>query len=1334
MILQDLTPRFINILISYVRALQLRMKSFDRNTMHLNANDLDNQEKLKRELQSERCSAKLENLAAALLGQLLGLSIPVAKSGFQHGGDAGPAGRQGRRFRIECKKYSDKTSLSDRELLGEIDQALARDNALEAWILVATRSVSEQLEQDLFHHGERIGVPVVIIDWKNHELTSLAALCAFDPDLVEDEFSKEAGALARALQPASDDAIAMLRRNLQSWCLGFDTLRLQSHEKLDKIWNSPKTSNAELGQNTAGGAQEKRVKRSAVHQKLDAWWQGAARNDAPVAVIGLDGVGKTWAALDWLVDNEDGQPIVLIVPSSATLQMLSSISETSVKEFLANCLYQVSGVRSSEHWLRRLENLLKRPETEGPVLTIFFDGMNQEPSVKWSLLLKVLQGEVFGERVRVIVSTRIHHFEDRLSNLRNLIVPAVTVVVDHYDITQGGELDQMLGFEGLTQTDLHPDLIELARTPRLFKLVVRFRDRLVEANQVTVHRLLWEYGRDTLGERAEASFSEKDWRHWLKEIANKYRDGIQLSSLKALGETASRPDLSEREVYARLSDIIDGRFARHDPSGGISLSPTIVEHALGAALFAHIETVTEPAFATLEATLTQWLDPIAGLDQRAEILRAAVSILVEQERLISSAVAGVLVTAWLQTQNVNDSHRLELAALAPHLADALLDAVEHSDTDTHTSARIWAVNALRTIPRTDSMALTTIVARLRGWFCIVSRDADSRQNANAEFEKNRSDRFKSRIGIDSPGRIKVLGIDLELVDQSDGVLLATAPSIIEGFPLAKTLPVFEVAAVVLSVGRCDKGWDGLKWLCLLNEIDPDETAVALRELSAKVRLRTPETGVHAALPARIASLLLRMSGQEQDEDAAISIDPSLDRWFTYEKDYLAQPSRSFFALERRHADITLNDTELPLLSRVQRTKELWLDPNFEPPASFITEVLAAATHIEVDKLNRHISYTSEDYDFDEFEPVLARCTPDLLADLMHRKIQSAATCPAESRYWLAICIREYLILAGKAAATAARTLRLSSVDSDEGQESFAANLLLMMELNNLDALSQYETLIRANLKFILTADFAEILRPPTSDDVDILIDRYASGSSKQQDDLLILLSIHSIRFSDKAWLWLLNFTKADSYLRGLAFDTLNRADAIRFGQILATDGWLWSPEAHVWVNHYGTGALIEATRALPFDQVAPQLAPWRLLEAARLRGSHPAEVRLAGKIFGHVLAADKIEEPDPGSILSVDRSETKTSPFAFSVLPWPSQNSTNDPEAWSKAAMNIDAQRKARRLASETAILRIHEARASGASLYLTNIDAKDFEPVLLHASDMVDHWLEGFLTLTVDF
>ena len=42
-----------------------------------------------------------------------------------------------------------------------------------------------------------------------------------------------------------------------------------------------------------------------------------------------------------------------------------------------------------------------------------------------------------------------------------------------------------------------------------------------------------------------------------------------------------------------------------------------------------------------------------------------------------------------------------------------------------------------------------------------------------------------------------------------------------------------------------------------------------------------------------------------------------------------------------------------------------------------------------------------------------------------------------------------------------------------------------MEIWNLDGQKQFDTLIQANLKYILT-DFAEVLRPLTLDDVDAL--------------------------------------------------------------------------------------------------------------------------------------------------------------------------------------------------------------------------------------------------------
>lgn len=1167
------------------------------------------QEKLKRALQSDQDANKLERLAAALLGRLLDVPIAVASSGFQHGADAGPAGRQGRRFRLECKRYRDTSSLNERELLGEIDQALARDEALEAWFLIATRAVPEQTQQSLIQHGEREGLPVVIIDWGNeNEVAPLAALCAFAPGLVEEYVSSIASGSARALQAVSGDAIERLRRDLQSWCLGFNSLRARSFETLNIIWNSPRASTAELGQNAAGGAQEKKVKRNAVHEALNAWWKGPARDDAPAAVVGLDGVGKTWATLDWLVDSQDDQPIVLILPSSAVATGTSDVTLTSVKELLARRLYEMTEVRDPEHWFRRLNYLLKRPADEGPVLTVFIDGLNQKPSVEWSRLLQVLQDETFKNRVRVIFSTRDFHFEDRLSALRRLFVSPKRVNVGNFDKDPGGELDRMLEFESLRQTDLHDDVIEWACIPRFFNIVVRLRGKLDGSGQITRHRILWEYGKDSLGERNENSFSPHEFEEWLRKIAWEYRDNIRRKySVQTLGDTVYRRDLCADHVYARLSDIIDGPFATSDDSGELVLNPAIVAHALAVALLDHLRRATSPSFEALQAELTEWLDPIAGFDERPDILRAAVSILVAQERAIEPPAPGVLVTAWLQSQNIPEDHLQEIAALAPNFPDALLDAVEHSGTHYHDAARLRAVDALRAIPRTDSAALTKIVTRAQRWLSEVPSD------------------------VVGPGTHAVLGIELVSDDRLPEGLQAVVPSIIEGFPLAKTLPIFETAAVAAVYSeRPSVSWEELRWLCLFNENDPDEMSIALRELSEEISRRQPDSGVKPDLPRRIAACLLRITGKDVDEDSATPLASTFDRALTYEKDYLPRPGRSFFPLERRHAEIALNDTELTLVSRVQRTRELWFDPTFEPPESFVEELRVAADSIDAEQIARSRSPTTDDYVFRELEPVLARCAPDLLADLIHRKMSSIATSPPESRYWSAIHATDHFVLAGEAEAEAAEALRSQSRENDEAEEAYAANKLLLVEVQDLDAPIQFDTLIKADLKFILR-DFTKVLRQLTSDDIDSLINCYHRGTQKQQDDLLNLLSTSSQPLSDNAWVWIADFVNQENNdCRRAAYQVLAHADPKRFGLILAADNWSWNPDECFRINHYGTEALIEATLDLPFNDIAPRLAPWRLLNAARRRGAGPDEVRLAADMLGQWLMDDRIKERSPG--------------------------------------------------------------------------------------------------------
>lgn len=1296
--------------------------------------DLSHQGKLRAALQAGS-DRDLEHLAAALVGRLLGVSIAIAGSGFQHGGDAGTAGQQGRRLRLECKRYGDHTSLSNRELLGEVDQALLRDEALEAWILVATRSAPEQLVQELTRHGERQGVPVIIIDWKEHELSPLAALCASDPDLVEAVFSRQAADEARALQPVAGSAIALLRRNLESWSLGFETVRAASHRKLEGIWASPRTSKAELGQDVAGGTQEKKVRRQAVHDALDGWWLGPARNDAPAVIIGREGVGKTWAALDWLHGRITRQPIVLVIPSSAVVAV-GRPSEANLKRFIADRLCDLTETRDADHWLRRLNHLLERPGEEGPVLTVLFDGLNQEPSFPWVSLLRVFQGESFEGRVRVMLSTRQHYFDDRLKHLRGLVVPAKPVItVGVYNNAPGGELDQMLGFEGLTQADLHPDLLELARTPRLFMLAVRVRGRSVASGQMTVHRLLWEYGRDTFGDRGDGSFSEDEWRAWLAGTARRYRAGIRQFTVQALGEATHRSDLTAREAYARLSDIIDGRFVQAGSPGSLQLTPTVVAHALGMALLDRLDADSDLTFAQADAELIEWLDPISGLDERAEILRAAVSIHVERNSPPDSPIGGVLVTAWLQTQNVSDSHRRELHSLAPILPEAFLDAVEHSYTFAQDSARRAAVNALRAIPREEGPPCDAIIARVRKWFCLVSREVYDRADENVDFERSRAERYRSRIGVDASGYVTVFGVELQLVDRDDGRLQMMGPSILEGFPLARIVPCFEAAAVACSVRSYAPAWQGLTWLCYLNEVDPEKTAISLRALSVDISARTPEPGVHPELQSHAAALVLSLTGREADEEESATIDADIFHHFTYERDYLSDPSRSSFEVERRHAAVVLADRSVSLHTRLQRTNDLWLDPTFQPPPEFCDDLPAEASGFDIGALCRDAGYTYEYHLFEQLEPVLARCAPELLATLARRKMQGCATCPPESRHWNAIHATEAFILAGPTEASAARALRLSGKDEDRHREASAVSELLKIELKSIpDMAGQFDRLMAADLTFV-PAGFSEVMHRPTADDVDALIDRYGTGSPKQRRDVVVLLAVHPIAFSDRAWLWLTDLlNRHDHDLHVPLFRMLTLADATRFGRYLATQGWQWSASAHNWINHYGSGALIEAEAALPFERLAPRLAPWRLLEAARIRGSDPAEVRLAAEMLGCVLIADRLDEPDPGSELTVNCAESGFPPFVLSARPrlWPDVG--NDATPSPRTAPDAGASAKSGPRLFETADARIDEARRSGASLYFNKLETTDLQLAFRHAPDMVDRWLEGAHPTTADF
>ena len=119
--------------------------------------------------------------------------------------------------------------------------------------------------------------------------------------------------------------------------------------------------------------------------------------------------------------------------------------------------------------------------------------------------------------------------------------------------------------------------------------------------------------------------------------------------------------------------------------------------------------------------------------------------------------------------------------------------------------------------------------------------------------------------------------------------------------------------------------------------------------------------------------------------------------------------------------------------------------------------------------------------------------------------------------------------------------------------------------------------------------------------------------------------LFGVELTNNAWAWVESFAKKqEGDFRRFAFKILACADPVRFGRTLADEDWSWSPSENIYVNHCGTSALIKATSDIPFDELAPRLAPWQLLNAIRRRGTIPAEVRLAAKKIGPGSFAENI--------------------------------------------------------------------------------------------------------------
>lgn len=1285
-----------------------------------------------------------EDMSAELFSRLLGdIAVTVSKTGSQFGADAGTAGLRGRRLRVECKRYRDATRLDPRGLAGEVMEAVAKDSLLEAWVLMSTKKVKETERNLAKAAGEKLGVPIVVIDWTmpaaGTGICSLAALCATWPDVVERHIGKPAADAARALTPHVGASVDNLRKDLEFWNIGFRTLRAASIKQLQQIWKESAEARAVLNQDAAGGrAGVHLISRTAPLQQLKDWWLNLANIKSPAVVTGLEGVGKTWVTLDWANKHSDDLPIVVVLPASAFLNGFC-LSEAGLRELLMRSLRTaVKSTLTDEYWRARVNNLLQRPSTEGAAILLIVDGLNQQPHIAWSELSQAVQGEALAGKVRLLVTTRRTYFDVDLRRLDYLDPKPTQVTVGPYD---DAELDDLLRLHGMTRAEMHPALTRLASVPRLFPLVHRLKDNVALQSEVSIPRLLFEYGRDELQQRQQSTLTEDNWVAWLVERARQYHQKIEHTKQLAQPETYSdvaksldTPHLSREEVARRLSDVVDGGLFQKI-TGGITAKLVLNQDAailgLGLALLDTLSSLQSSSFDAIQAELEKWLEPVAAIDLVTEVLRAALAVSSATQGVDGAAIVDSLLVTWMNAQNPTASYQQDVKVFGDAFPRSMLAVVERSTLSSQGGALFFATQSLRNLTTHRTEDWQVITTRMEEWASWVLLPRSEQVADPAHYAKRHQEQLIERIGGVEPGTKVVLGVPLKLDYQHLGDAASAIPGILEGHDLTAFASVLQRAAIrqAVQVDGYSRCWTGLWWLALVGGADELKTRACLKRLAEDVLKLEPEAGVHPRLRNRVAALLLRLTGDEPLEIQARSVDEQFGGGWDYAKDYLANPGNSYFGLERRHLGGVLGDTTLLTGRRLDKLKPFLADPSITLPADLLSVVEDALNAETFKGIDEHGQFTSEEHRFEGLEPLAARFLPPVHAETARRRLQALASRGGEHKYWSAIRAPQLLLAAGASNSDAIAGMRTRTVL--DSYEKYANTCCLQLELLHKPVEEQLAALLSAE-NYYYTIDLMAVVRDATATQLLQFLDANTSNAIKAARVVLEVMAYQLIDGVDTLAEKLVEYlTHEDEELRTIAFVALSLcAPEVCGRKLLAIN---WKPDvAEPLSAHHGSHAIAVASQHFGFDEVLPMVAPWRWLDAAATRGKDSAELRVASKNLLALIKSPTEELPELNAIVSMRVPDGgELAPLSVSERPKPNDYGREFLRQMSTDADEIN--RRMQELAKEAAAS-IQKIRSSGYSLYLHAFTKESVRHAYLAARGDWEEMLQGADTLESEF
>jgi hypothetical protein len=1129
-----------------------------------------------------------EGLIAELLEGLTGRRFRIARSGSQQGRDLTSEQPGVTAIAVECKRYGEDTDLSENDLVAKLTKAVLDMPELDLWVLATTRPVDAQTDQVLRRASTEFGTEYRAVDTGSAEPSELAALLAQGAQTVLRFVAKKAsGDVIEAIRLGLDSTVASarfesavrrLRHSFSPAVIGYDSWRQTQRQSLLSSFADEALSRAHFGQTILASSS---IRREACLTALDAWYENWRDRRRPIAILGDEGDGKTWAVASWIATSLDADadfPGVVFLNAR-------DVGASDPLELLVSSVSPDPG-RSAERWARKFTRwcATQTDTRPTPAVLLVLDGINEKPRVDWRSLLEALSADRWRIPLAVILTCRTLYWRRHFDDLAYLEV-VQHIMSGFTDV----ELDAALSAHSLIRSGLPESLIRLLRKPRYFDLAVRRRQRLAESGDITPQRLIYEDQKDRY-QRKAGTLDDQAYQSVLMELARRARTGetrfaeddVERVLPRGTDRDAVLVDLSTSGVFVASAGLLRVEESRLTLGMGLLLSEEVRECASrGDAVHDLIE---------------QWLEPEAGLDIKGSIVEAAsVHALSTHGYPLPGAIA--LLRAWANVQNA-PGREDTFPAYLPLWPDAYLGLAEWSwgEEDYQHVLHPLILSALlrfRDSPRVQR----ALVSRFQRWLGYVhpAGFAGLYGVGESELEAQRL-RIATRIGHSlSQGPIEIAGRQLLVIEHAGLLRLARlALAVIscgDSRPFVSALATGAVAEAVMGFGT--RG-EVFRWV--IRSAPHSLERDLLRESAVLTQVR-------GTVGERAARYLLESVGTAEAYETLKSIpqDPSPFEWDPCRHHV---PWRSEDCLKC----LTVSGFEVSAAARAMVRGAL--DPSVVPPTHFVEQLAALDPGPLVQTMWMSASTTVEDHEIERKEATFCAYAPDALARTLLRAASWFVGRTGHPLQVLTWQLAGHSLIFGQTEWSSLREAWEKLVDYPTAeQHRHVETQVFLLLLNGLGPEEQLRCLVRRPHSAPDLLSFEALFcGPPPVMYARELMHRPDTPAVTLQRILWFLFRSAASLPSDiiDAALRLTSHTNA--LLRGTAMAVLHRSRSMQHIVAFLQSDWHASNAQHRFETNWGSHLWIDYAHDHSFQEIRGRIAPEWWGEAVAAREFRPDEV------------------------------------------------------------------------------------------------------------------------------